>query len=1781
MYKHASINRNYKLVWSDLRRMYVPVPEHQSARPAKSGKRNLITCLAALALAPVMSFAEPTGGVVKAGSAFISSTGAVGAKVTNIKQNNTGLLSLEWGSFNIGVNETVNFVQPSQNSVAFNRILDAQGSQVLGKINATGHVWLVNPNGIFFGNTAQVNVGGLVATTLNTANPQAMGSYSQNFAGSSTATVENQGLINAGFANPAGTGSKAGGYVALVGQSVKNSGRITAATEGGTVALAAGSDINLQLTGNSLIRVTVNQNQLQALAVNGGLMQADGGKVILTAGAANSALASVVNNSGVLQAKSTAMTNGQIMLSSASKDGLLEVSGQLNASASNGVNGGNILSQASVIRVRDGLVVDTRSDTGAWGNWSVVQKNAAQTPADANLSSTISGSTLGSALNNSNVSLYTDKDLRIDTAVAWNAPSKLSLVTQGNIAIDAAVTSTNANGSLSMAYGQSSATGVSAGVVSNYSIHAPVSLMAGNNFSTQLGSTGAVKNFYVITSLGSAGSTSAKDLQGMNGNLSGYYALGSNIDASSTATWNNGLGFKPIGVSSPSGNFTGIFEGLGHTVSGLTVNRPRALYIGLIGSAQNATIKNVTMAGVNIQGNYNVGGLVGTASNSLLDNTHTSGQVAGNANVGGLLGSSLSTQVINSDSTANVTGRDNNGAIGGLVGNMYLGSISNSHATGHVIGLNSVGGLVGNSNSSTVSNSYSLSTVTGVDDPSNVGAKAGGLIGFMTNTTVSGSFADTTVNGFNDMAGGLVGVATNNSKITNSYAIGSAVSNNFTGGLVGSQSIKSVISDSFASTLVIGPNTGGITAISIIGSSVQNTRWDTSKANTGVGFKDPSSTAKISGLMGLSAEQMKHASNFSGFDLGNAWTIYEGNTTPLLRSFMTPLTVKINASQGQTYNADIAYSGEASIANQDVLSKLQGTPNYVLASKNAGTQAVIDNGLYSSQLGYLINFDTSGSQVQIAKASVAVSGITADNKVYDGNQVASMNLSQMQTSGIYAADQGSVSLNIRGTFDTKDVGNNKQVTIAGATGGANGGNYFIAGQTSATANVTPATYTALNGSKTYDGNSQFSNVILTGVNGETFTVANAASNGVNVSNHPQNASTTFLQADGVTEMAGSLGKISNYKPLTLNQLSSNQASVTPADFKSITGTKVYDGNTSYQQVLVTGVNNETFNTNAVANSQNASSNPLNPASQFVSANGGGLVAANGSTGDLRNYKNFNLDTLSVNQAVVTPRPLLLNGISANDKVYDGSTGVVLNTSQALTHTSGVVAGDDVGLKTVTGQFIDKNAGQTKRVDLSQIEFNGASKDNYMAATQQFTTASITPKDLTVSGLKAQDKVYDGKQVAQVDTSKPFAPDSGLVANDDVKVISVTGTFSDKNASPNKTVALSNPVYEGVDKNNYRIIDQSSSSASILQADFTTAMASKTYDGTKDLSTVQITGVNNEVFTASGVTNSKNASRNTVDPGNKLVYVYGVQSLVNDVNNYKPLDVNKLDANTVVIDPALLTYQANKLVVNVNQPIEGLSGSVIGFKPDDSLENSTEGELYWTTSATVESSPGTYDISGGGLTSGNYDFVQHEDNATALTLAELSHTDDGLSDNTNTDGTGDDSYNRVTQQERTPAPGTDDNTDNNTQVVESKPIEPDNSDNSDNNTYVTSTRPVTPVVKDPPNLPTPPAPVVDNKKPNNQDGKTDARPVIPNINNIQNNPVAKIDNAPLMDPHSGKDNLLLSNLEEDYWFSDCLFTPKALNKLIRCATSPANKPRSIEIKNQPTKKLSALNSPLLP
>src|SRR5690554_5821111 len=165
-----------RLVWNALHNAFVPAPEtaksHSKGRLKSSSKlmlKPLALLSGALASASLLAAPAvqqlPTGGQVMAGQADIQQSTAR----MDITQHSDKAI-IHWQGFDIGAQAQVNFAQPSVNSVALNRVNAGNASQIYGQLNANGQVFLLNPNGIVFGQGSQVNVGGLVASTLDMTN---------------------------------------------------------------------------------------------------------------------------------------------------------------------------------------------------------------------------------------------------------------------------------------------------------------------------------------------------------------------------------------------------------------------------------------------------------------------------------------------------------------------------------------------------------------------------------------------------------------------------------------------------------------------------------------------------------------------------------------------------------------------------------------------------------------------------------------------------------------------------------------------------------------------------------------------------------------------------------------------------------------------------------------------------------------------------------------------------------------------------------------------------------------------------------------------------------------------------------------------------------------------------------------------------------------------------------------------------------------------------------------------------------------------------------------------------------------------------------------------------------------------------------------------------------------------------------------------------------------------------------------------------------------------------
>jgi len=281
---------------------------------------------AAVAPAPAPT-ALPTGGVVVGGSATIAQAGAaaqasaaapVSAAVLVIDQT-TQRAVIDWNTFNVGSAAQVNFVQPNSNAATLNRVLDSNASQIFGKITATGQIFLSNPNGVYFGRSASVDVGSLAATSSSIGNTSFMADQITLTRNGATGSVVNDGTLHAAI----------GGYVALLAPTVRNGGVVVARM--GTVVMAAGDSITLNFDGAHLAGITAQPSTIAALVENKSAVIAPGGLIILSAQALDHLQGGVVKNSGALEATGMTRVGGHIVLEANAVDqtatGTLDVSG--------------------------------------------------------------------------------------------------------------------------------------------------------------------------------------------------------------------------------------------------------------------------------------------------------------------------------------------------------------------------------------------------------------------------------------------------------------------------------------------------------------------------------------------------------------------------------------------------------------------------------------------------------------------------------------------------------------------------------------------------------------------------------------------------------------------------------------------------------------------------------------------------------------------------------------------------------------------------------------------------------------------------------------------------------------------------------------------------------------------------------------------------------------------------------------------------------------------------------------------------------------------------------------------------------------------------------------------------------------------------------------------------------------------------------------------------------------------------------------------------------------
>ena len=213
-------------------------------------------------------------------------------------------VQIDWKSFDIGKKKEVQFIQPGENAVAYNRVIGGNASQIQGKLTANGKVYLANPNGVIITKGAEINVAGLFATTKDLERISENGNSNQ-----FTRKAKNGQLPKEGEVLKDGQVVKEGqvinegkitakDFVVLNGDEVINKGEIDA-TNNGKVYLSSGYNFTFTLP-DSIISVALEDNTVQSIVKNEGSIKA--GEITLSAKGRNQVLDSLVMNNGVLEA---------------------------------------------------------------------------------------------------------------------------------------------------------------------------------------------------------------------------------------------------------------------------------------------------------------------------------------------------------------------------------------------------------------------------------------------------------------------------------------------------------------------------------------------------------------------------------------------------------------------------------------------------------------------------------------------------------------------------------------------------------------------------------------------------------------------------------------------------------------------------------------------------------------------------------------------------------------------------------------------------------------------------------------------------------------------------------------------------------------------------------------------------------------------------------------------------------------------------------------------------------------------------------------------------------------------------------------------------------------------------------------------------------------------------------------------------------------------------------------------------------------------------------------
>jgi len=1543
--------------------------------------RRVLPALIASCFACSPAWANPTGAQVVTGQVNISNNGNV-LTVTN----SPGSI-INWQSFSINPGELTQFLQQSSSSAVLNRIVGQDPSQIFGALQSNGKVYLINPNGILFGAGSQVNVGGLVASSLNISNAD-FTAGKNNFASltptSSAGAVTNQGSII----------TPSGGQIYLIAPQVQNTGILTSPQ--GEVLLAAGHSVQLVDGGDPNIQVVVSAPTDQAL--NLGQVLADGGKIGI--------YGALVNQNGIVSADSAVVgQNGEIVFKS-SQATLL--GGNSVTSATGAGTGGSIYVLGPQVGLTDYATINASGQTGG-GTVLVGGDFHGANPAIMNANTV----TLGA---NTSINADAIQNGNGGRIAVWSLDSTL---VAGNISAKGGALSGNggyvetSGAQLAIATGTSITTAATHGKVGSWLLDPDdFNIASSGGDLTGAALSGFLANNSVTID------TTASGVNSPPSNFTGTVAgsgLG-NINVSDTVSWNSGYSLTlnaagGISITSPITNTGGGTLAL-NAVNSIT--QSAAISVPTLSAISTAGA--VTLTSANAVNSISGSGVTGFQFN----NTAPGGTLT----VAGIT-STNSPITVTEGSTGGIT-------ISGPVdsgGALITLTATNGPLTGGTIG-----GTIGDSAVLTAGTTIS-GLVTGVDS---LTASAPGGVD-ITNTAPSGLLTipgsgitstnnsilleetgatGITVTGTINAGGGEVSLTADNGAITTTsgtittsgtgfvsltaygnLALGSITTDTTNGNVYMTSTNGKVTGGTITTSyLQINADTGIGTAGTPLATSVGSLNLynsgggDIAVANTGLPLTAVVATQGAAGNVYISNNMAMTAGNGEfgisvqsggnvGLKAGGAIDVATpisaaGGTVALYTTsgdITQEATITANAVSAVATAGSVTLTDEGNLIG--TIAGSSGGPNGFTFENNqsftVGSVAQVGSGAITVPLANGITATGATATYSITMQTPTTGDITIAGPVnggsldvlinsagalYQGNggsitTTGGLVLDAGSSNGIgvigtplvtnvgtisYIYSGGPVYINNTGTstlaLDGIEAYGEVKITTAGPltipTG--TGGTDFSSG-----GNITLASAGAMNiaGGNIFSASGGSDAITLYAGFTSALASASNGSNSALVTNASFQGSPINLWANNASNFSGS----ATFSTTPIYHVATAAAAPTTIDVTvtgETAGNKTYDGTTT---ATLTG--------GSLAGVASGDDVVLVQSGSFSSKNVGTGIGVT-ATDTLNIIGDTSGDTYVLIQptglsANITPAILTVSGQSAGNKIYNGNTAAILAGGSL----SGVIAGDAVTLVNPnTGVFASKNVGTNIAVTASD-SLSGADAGNY-TLVQPALAANITPATLTLSGTQiANNKTYDGTTAATLSGGTL----SGVIGNDSVTLIG-SGSFATKNVGTNIPVTVQD-VVGGADGGNYIIAQPTitlAANITPLPITVTATGSNKVYNGSvNDIVTLNGVGVvlgDNVSFTD---TSASFANAN-VGTG-KAVTVSGITATGADAGNYS---VNGSAVTSANITPATLTVIGE---IGQNKVYDGTTAATLVGGTLSGLISSDNGAVLLTQAGNFASS----------------------------------------------------------------------------------------------------------------------------------------------------------------------------------------------------------------------------------